>query len=106
MGKSTINGPFSTAVLVHQRVLNTSYIMISGRMLIYAWDERQARAGKKRRLAEKHKWGKFRQLHWGAGNSSCRVSWWVEMGISSTHNLIGCENGADLHGFTAIYGGI
>lgn len=30
------------------------------RMLIYAWDERQARAGKKRRLAEKHKWGKFR----------------------------------------------
>jgi len=59
--------------------------MISGRMLIYAWDERQARAGKKRRLAEKHKWGKFRQLHWGAGNSSCRVSWWVVMGISSIY---------------------
>ncbi|CAJ1429974.1 unnamed protein product [Effrenium voratum] len=30
------------------------------RMLIYAWDERQARAGKKKRLAAKQKWGTYR----------------------------------------------
>merc|ERR1711862_945541 len=30
------------------------------RMLIYAWDERQQRAEKKRRLSEKHKWGVFK----------------------------------------------
>mmetsp|Transcript_23406 Transcript_23406/g.65503 ORF Transcript_23406/g.65503 Transcript_23406/m.65503 type:complete len:325 (-) Transcript_23406:58-1032(-) len=30
------------------------------RMLVYAWDERQQRAAKKRRLREKHKWGVFK----------------------------------------------
>lgn len=30
------------------------------RMLIYAWDERQARSEKKRRLREKHKWGVYK----------------------------------------------
>merc|ERR1712137_539736 len=30
------------------------------RMLVYAWDERQRRAEKKRRLREKHKWGNFK----------------------------------------------
>lgn len=30
------------------------------RMLIYAWDERQQRKEKKRRLMEKHKWGTFK----------------------------------------------
>eukprot|EP00747_Dinoflagellata_sp_TGD_P165992 gnl/TRDRNA2_/TRDRNA2_188111_c0_seq1.p1 gnl/TRDRNA2_/TRDRNA2_188111_c0~~gnl/TRDRNA2_/TRDRNA2_188111_c0_seq1.p1 ORF type:complete len:326 (-),score=55.72 gnl/TRDRNA2_/TRDRNA2_188111_c0_seq1:125-1102(-) len=30
------------------------------RMLIYAWDERQMRAEKKRRLKEKHKWGVYK----------------------------------------------
>jgi len=30
------------------------------RMLIYAWDERQQRAEKKRRLKEKHKWGVYK----------------------------------------------
>ncbi|CAE7932749.1 50S ribosomal protein L19 [Symbiodinium microadriaticum] len=30
------------------------------RMLIYAWDERQQREAKKKRLADKHRWGKFR----------------------------------------------
>ena len=29
-------------------------------MLIYAWDERQSRAAKKKRLREKHQWGTFR----------------------------------------------
>jgi len=29
------------------------------RMLVYAWDERQQREDKKRRLKEKHRWGKF-----------------------------------------------
>lgn len=30
------------------------------RMLIYAWDERQQREAKKRRLREKHKWGVYK----------------------------------------------
>lgn len=30
------------------------------RMLVYAWDERQQRALKKRRLREKHAWGRYR----------------------------------------------
>lgn len=30
------------------------------RMLVYAWDERQQRETKKKRLADKHKWGKYR----------------------------------------------
>mmetsp|Transcript_10276 Transcript_10276/g.30953 ORF Transcript_10276/g.30953 Transcript_10276/m.30953 type:complete len:321 (+) Transcript_10276:145-1107(+) len=30
------------------------------RMLIYAWDERQQREEKKRRMAEKHKWGVYK----------------------------------------------
>jgi len=30
------------------------------RMLIYAWDERQQREAKKRRLAEKHAWGTYK----------------------------------------------
>lgn len=48
-------------------------------MLIYAWDERQARAGKKRHLAEKQKWGKFRwRLHFFPGFSllnCCDLKW-------------------------------
>ncbi|CAE8726771.1 unnamed protein product [Polarella glacialis] len=30
------------------------------RMLVYAWDERQQREQKKKRLVDKHKWGKYR----------------------------------------------
>lgn len=30
------------------------------RMLVYAWDERQQREMKKKRLADKHKWGKYK----------------------------------------------
>lgn len=30
------------------------------RMLVYAWDERQQRAMKKKRLVDKHKWGKYK----------------------------------------------